>query len=643
MNWNNTITNQGVGGRRKEILTNSTILLTCLLFGQNFVPSHAVWFNPDARSNSEDLTGRGEKKNKEEKRDIHFSTSNDWVERMRAAVGIEEDTTVSEVDPSGKSFIEEWRENVLKYVLDTKPSRGLVPGLVSATKNIIKGYYAGIQILLAYPFIGWDGNVMKLLPDTFFGIFSGALMVGSGVAAGIYKLLSGLEGAFDNGEKYGMIWDEDQSQWGFFSLDKEIAQLDLLLSQESDNKNENRREPSLRNRSKKNVRDMSYYNLLKVSADATPFEIKRAYYQMAMNVHPDKNPQDTYAAKKFQSLSSAYQILSKEETREAYDIHGTCFKSEDLESEEIDPYVFFATMFGSYLVEPYIGELEIASIVDNLFDLSTFGKLKKTENQNKKKLWQQQKREFNIARNLRERIKKYYDGKTPIEDFQESCQKEAEEMAKGDFGDIFLTAIGDALVSTARVYLGYQSSLFGFKGRSMSMIKKVSSITNNISTAWQFSNAIRLSIGAYIEARKENRLEQHQKSESIDEPCQNGKSNPTIMSLMMQKMEASLPAILELGWKMNVRDISSAVSGSCAKLLAEPSTTEERKRRAEAVQILGGEFIAAAERKAKRNQASQPQKDHDKLIERVESALLAAIMLQDEKDVKQNEPRAAAS
>jgi len=610
---------------------NFAIILTSTLVGLNFLPLQA-WLQNEGSSDN----NLHEKK--ENRKKISTSSSNDWAERMRIAIGLEdEDMTVSEFDPSGVSFIQQWKEKVVTSVLDTRPSRGLLPGLFAATQNVIKGYYTGIQILLAYPFTDWNGSITHLVSDAFVGIFSGALMIGSGLAAGIYNLISGLESAFDNGEKHGMIWDVELSKWGFFSLDDEAAELNQLLSQPSLEGNENRREPSLRNRSKKNVHDMSYYNLLKVSADATPFEIKRAYYQMAMNVHPDKNRQDTNAAKKFQSLSSAYQILSKEESREAYDLHGICFRSEDTQLEEVDPYIFFATMFGSYLVEPYIGELEIASTIDNLFDLSTYGKPKKTSNRNKKKVWRQQKREVTIALNLRERIKKYDNGKDSLEAFRNSCLEEAEEIAKGDFGDIFLTAIGDALVSTANVYLGYQTSLFGIKGRTISMIKTASFISNNLSTTWQLGKAIRLSIGAYIGARKEKR-QNNKEPESINDfenSCQNNvPQNPTMMSLMMQKMEASLPSILELGWKMNVRDISSAVSGSCAKLLAEPSTTEERKRRAEAIRILGGEFITAATVKAKKNEASQPLNDLEKLIERVESALLASIMLHDEKDIQ---------
>ncbi|CAK0788258.1 unnamed protein product, partial [Prorocentrum cordatum] len=55
------------------------------------------------------------------------------------------------------------------------------------------------------------------------------------------------------------------------------------------------------------VTDKEYYDVLEVSPNASGMEIKRAYYKMAVKVHPDKNPDDPAAAQRFQQLSTAYQ------------------------------------------------------------------------------------------------------------------------------------------------------------------------------------------------------------------------------------------------------------------------------------------------------------------------------------------------
>ena len=88
--------------------------------------------------------------------------------------------------------------------------------------------------------------------------------------------------------------------------------------------------------------DTGYYEALGVSHTASQAEIKRAYYLLARQLHPDKNPDDPQAKAKFQAIGEAYQVLSNDELRARYDAAG----KEGLgEQEFVDTSAFFAALF----------------------------------------------------------------------------------------------------------------------------------------------------------------------------------------------------------------------------------------------------------------------------------------------------------
>ncbi len=65
-----------------------------------------------------------------------------------------------------------------------------------------------------------------------------------------------------------------------------------------------------------------FYEVLGVSRDAGGDEIKKAYRKLAMQYHPDRNPDDTEAATKFREVSDAYDVLKDDQKRSAYDRYG---------------------------------------------------------------------------------------------------------------------------------------------------------------------------------------------------------------------------------------------------------------------------------------------------------------------------------
>src|SRR3954469_25824806 len=70
-----------------------------------------------------------------------------------------------------------------------------------------------------------------------------------------------------------------------------------------------------------------HYATLGVTKTSTPEEIQKAYRKLARKYHPDMNPNDATAKKRFQEVQSAFEVLSDADKRKRYDQFGSDFES----------------------------------------------------------------------------------------------------------------------------------------------------------------------------------------------------------------------------------------------------------------------------------------------------------------------------
>ncbi len=90
-----------------------------------------------------------------------------------------------------------------------------------------------------------------------------------------------------------------------------------------------------------------YYEILGVSKDASSSEIKKAYRKAAVKHHPDKNPDDPAAEERFKEAGEAYEVLSDDQKRAAYDRYGhSAFSNQGGGGRGVDPFDVFKEVFG---------------------------------------------------------------------------------------------------------------------------------------------------------------------------------------------------------------------------------------------------------------------------------------------------------
>jgi DnaJ-domain-containing protein 1 len=353
-------------------------------------------------------------------------------------------TALVETSPGGVRETSSQESGITLF--STRRPRDLAAGTSSALKSVTKGVLAGAAGLVAAPVIGAQNDGFAgFLTGLGVGVVGAVALPAAGIAVGVAQIA---RGAFNQGEavheaSQGKVWSHETREWKWYSLREEA--LEVLVGPGADGSSAAGSGASGANTDgagdsrKRPVAETDLYDILGVSPNASTAEIKKAYYQLARRLHPDKNPNNPEANADFQRVGEAYQVLSNDELRVKYDRSG----KEALGAQTfLDSTTFFAILFGSEQFEALVGELQLAM----LFAMEA------SEVSEKQLAARQRRREVLCAVHLSQMLSMFVAGDE--REFAADMHALATRLATASFGDVLLHTIGCVYEGKAAEYFG---------------------------------------------------------------------------------------------------------------------------------------------------------------------------------------------
>ncbi|SCU84120.1 LAFA_0D08240g1_1 [Lachancea sp. 'fantastica'] len=401
------------------------------------------------------------------------------------------------------------------------------------------------------------------------------------------------------------------------------------------------------------VVDTAYYDLLGVAPDAKAIEIKKAYRKKSIQEHPDKNPNDPSATERFQAISQAYQVLSKDELRAKYDKFG---KEEAIPKEGFeDAAEQFSMIFGGDAFASYIGELTLLKNLQKTGELSAEDEQDEANEKAKSEEQKADSKDCNDSNNAAETLKKLHISdyseksqdhvaestserpkkKSKLEVFEEeqkiekeksikelskllsdrlsilteseynaACkesfakkfEEEANMLKMESFGLDILHTIGYVYCDKGQIFLKSQH-IWGFGGVFQSIKAKSGVVMDTLKT-----------VSAALDAQ--NTMQELEKLKAVaesDEVLRDDKGQEIVKPTqeeLAQLEQLLMGKVLSAAWHGSKFEIVSTLKSVCDKVLEDTQTDKKTLiRRAEALVILGKVFKKAFRSKVEQEEA----------------------------------------
>lgn len=343
----------------------------------------------------------------------------------------------------------------------------------------------------------------------------------------------------------GKRWNQVEQKWVIDNLEEEETGMKNLPKDDDDilkvKEDEEKATDGNAGKSDSAVKCTEYYDVLGVPSDATSGQIKKAYYISARKYHPDKNPSEE-AKVKFQAIGEAYQVLSDEKLRKVYDKEGKDGLSGDrteVAVGNVDPSLVFTFLFGNDSFNDIVGRLSLVTqtLVGGSANPEQFTRTQLIE--------LERRRVVRLAISLRQRIQSFVDGDEA--GAKAMWTSKGEELVEVRYGEQILNTVGKCYALVAKEVLGSWTEGLDAKVKANQM---------KMDAGMKAAQAAKDTEGAAAQGGGE---------------------------------EDALPHMIEMMWNITVIDISATVREVVMKVLKDMSVSEDiRKKRAEAVQELGG-------------------------------------------------------